>query len=63
MSLFSGTQSIAALGDWPGEDTNVYLCGPLPFMQIQWQHLIEAGVPVSNLHREIFGPEMLDHLL
>ncbi len=58
-----GHMDIAALGDWPRADTNVYLCGPLPFMQIQWQHLIEAGVPASNLHREIFGPEMLDHLL
>ena len=58
-----GHMEIAALGDWPRADTNVYLCGPLPFMQIQWQHLIEAGVPASHLHREIFGPEMLDYLL
>ena len=58
-----GHMDITALGDWPRENTNVYLCGPLPFMQIQWQHLIQAGVPISRLHREIFGPEMLDHLL
>ena len=48
---------------WPYGDSKVYLCGPLAFMRAQWQQLIEAGVPVLKLHREVFGPEMLDHLL
>jgi nitric oxide dioxygenase len=40
-----------------------YLCGPLPFMREQWAALLGKGMPMSRLHREVFGPEMLDHLL
>ena len=52
-----------ALPAWDYSNTNVYLCGPMAFMQIQWQNLLKAGVPVSHLHREVFGPELLDNLL
>ena len=58
-----GMMSISALPSWPRSETNVYLCGPLPFMQAQWLGLVGAGVPVTRLHREVFGPDMLDHLL
>ncbi|HEU4373058.1 MAG TPA: FAD-binding oxidoreductase, partial [Telluria sp.] len=58
-----GRMDVAALPSWPRADTNVYLCGPLPFMQAQWLGLVGAGVPVTRLHREVFGPDMLDHLL
>lgn len=40
-----------------------YLCGPLPFMQAQWQALLAAKVSPTQIHREVFGPELLDHLL
>jgi nitric oxide dioxygenase len=40
-----------------------YLCGPAGFMQQQRQHLIESGVSADRLHREVFGPELLEHLL
>jgi nitric oxide dioxygenase len=59
----SGQLSITALPAWPRSETNVYLCGPLPFMRAQWLGLVDAGVPVTRLHREVFGPDMLDHLL
>lgn len=59
----SGQMSLNLLPAWPYGDSKVYLCGPLAFMRAQWQQLIEAGVPVLKLHREVFGPEMLDHLL
>ncbi|WP_353193046.1 NO-inducible flavohemoprotein [Pandoraea pnomenusa] len=39
------------------------LCGPVPFMQAQWRALRDAGVPAERLHREVFGPDALDHLL
>lgn len=39
------------------------LCGPVPFMQTQWRALRDAGVPAERLHREVFGPDALDHLL
>jgi nitric oxide dioxygenase len=41
----------------------VWLCGPHKFMQAQWLSLLHLGVPAGRLHREVFGPELLDHLL
>jgi len=40
-----------------------YLCGPLPFMQAQRASLVARDVPVTQIHREVFGPDLLDHLL
>ncbi|WP_081651586.1 globin domain-containing protein [Cupriavidus sp. WS] len=40
-----------------------YLCGPLPFMQAQRTSLLAQGIPVDRIHREVFGPDLLDHLL
>jgi nitric oxide dioxygenase len=58
-----GRMDVARLPAWPVEEAEVYLCGPHKFMQAQWLALINAGVPVARLHREVFGPELLDHLL
>jgi nitric oxide dioxygenase len=58
----AGRMDIDRLPTWPRSETNVYLCGPLPFMQQQWHGLIKAGVPVTRMQREVFGPVMLDHL-
>ena len=57
-----GFMRVDALPPWPVKDTDVYLCGPLNFMRAQWKNLLTAGVPASRLHREVFGPEMLDYL-
>lgn len=38
-------------------DANVYLCGPLLFMQGVRSALVEAGVPGKNINYEIFGPD------
>ena len=35
----------------------VYLCGPLPFMELVRGRLIERGIPESNIHYEVFGPD------
>ena len=59
----AGRMDVARLPAWPHEAAEVYLCGPHKFMQAQWVALINAGVPVARLHREVFGPELLDHLL
>lgn len=59
----AGRMQLHQLPAWDKQNTNVYLCGPLPFMQMQWTELLKAGVPISCLHREVFGPDMLDHLL
>lgn len=44
-------------------DAHIYLCGPGGFMREQWRELIAAGVPPSRIHREVFGPDLLDHLI
>ncbi len=40
-----------------------FICGPIGFMNDQWKTLIEIGVNPDNIHREVFGPESLNHLL
>jgi len=59
----AGRMDIARLPQWDLEATEVWLCGPLKFMQAQWLALLNAGVPAPRLHREVFGPDLLDHLL
>ena len=59
----AGRMDLAQFPAWPRSQTNVYLCGPIGFLQAQWKALLAAGVPVTRLHREVFGPEALDHLL
>jgi nitric oxide dioxygenase len=59
----AGQMEVARLPHWPLGETNVYMCGPLPFMQAQWNTLKDKGAPLARLHREVFGPDLLDHLL
>jgi nitric oxide dioxygenase len=58
----AGRMEVSRLPSWPRTETDVYLCGPLGFMREQWMALVALGVPVTRLHREVFGPEMLDYL-
>ncbi|HTH93927.1 MAG TPA: NO-inducible flavohemoprotein [Rhodocyclaceae bacterium] len=44
-------------------DVDIYLCGPNAFMQEQWSALTAAGVPSNRIHREVFGPDLLAHLV
>ncbi|CAN5725405.1 NO-inducible flavohemoprotein [soil metagenome] len=59
----AGWMDIAKLPKWPRTETKVYLCGPAGFMKAQWLALLTAGVPVSHLHKEVFGPDLLDSLV
>jgi nitric oxide dioxygenase len=61
--VVAGRMDIGKLPAWAREEASVYLCGPHKFMQAQWLALLNAGVPAGKLHREVFGPELLDHLL
>ena len=62
--LWSGRWlEVARLPEWERESAEVWVCGPVKFMQAQWLALLDAGVPPARLHREVFGPELLDHLL
>lgn len=58
-----GRMDVNKLPSWPREGAKVWLCGPHKFMQAQWLSLLHLGVPAGRLHREVFGPELLDHLL
>ena len=58
-----GFMDLARLPKWPRSETNVYMCGPLPFMQAQCNALLADGAPAERLHREVFGPDLLDNLI
>ncbi|MBM7830541.1 nitric oxide dioxygenase [Agromyces cerinus] len=36
----------------------VYLCGPLPFMRSIRSQAISAGIPATDIHYEVFGPDV-----
>ncbi len=38
-------------------DAQIYLCGPLPFMESVHRSLIDQDVPASDIHYEVFGPD------
>ncbi|MEV6193604.1 globin domain-containing protein [Streptomyces sp. NPDC051920] len=38
--------------------THAYLCGPLPFMRAVRTQLLAGGVPASDIHYEVFGPDL-----
>lgn len=57
-----GRMEVSKLPQWARDDAKVYLCGPVEFMQEQWRSLIEMGVAPARLHREVFGPELLNYL-
>jgi nitric oxide dioxygenase len=62
-NVHEGVMDVRKLPAWPKTEANVYMCGPTGFMKTQWLSLIEGGVPAANLHREVFGPELLDYLM
>jgi len=45
------------------KDGIYYICGPQTFMDDQRDALIELGIHQNNIHREVFGPESLNHLI
>ncbi|MGW1407408.1 globin domain-containing protein [Streptomyces sp. NPDC002403] len=52
----TGRVDLSGLAVAPG--THAYLCGPLPFMRAVRTQLLAKGVPASNIHYEVFGPDM-----
>ncbi|WP_425862657.1 globin domain-containing protein [Arthrobacter sp. TWP1-1] len=51
-----GFMSLAGL-DLPA-DASIYVCGPLPFMKAIRNQAIEAGIPSTKIHYEVFGPDL-----
>lgn len=37
---------------------SVYVCGPLPFMKSIRSQAIDAGIPATKIHYEVFGPDL-----
>jgi len=58
-----GRMTLNGLNEEVLKTADFYLCGPLGFMQVQRAALIELGVTPQQIHREVFGPDLLDHLL
>lgn len=40
------------------DDAEVFMCGPLPFMQAIRHQLIARGVPADRIQYEVFGPDL-----
>lgn len=59
----SGPMALTQADIEPYRHGDFYLCGPLEFMREQWKNLVTLGISPTQLHREVFGPEALDHLL
>jgi nitric oxide dioxygenase len=39
-------------------NASLYLCGPLPFMKSIRNEAINAGIPATRIHYEVFGPDI-----
>ncbi|WP_328904461.1 FAD-binding oxidoreductase [Streptomyces sp. NBC_00441] len=52
----TGLVDLSGLAVLPG--THAYLCGPLPFMRSVRTQLLAKGVPASDIHYEVFGPDL-----
>jgi nitric oxide dioxygenase len=39
-------------------DASLYLCGPLPFMKKIRNEAVDAGIPATRIHYEVFGPDV-----
>ncbi|MET9408896.1 globin domain-containing protein [Streptomyces sp. NPDC002935] len=52
----TGLADLSGVTVRPG--THAYLCGPLPFMRAVRTQLLEKGVPASDIHYEVFGPDL-----
>ena len=39
-------------------NASLYLCGPLPFMKNIRNEAINAGIPATKIHYEVFGPDI-----
>ncbi|MFB9165125.1 MULTISPECIES: globin domain-containing protein [Arthrobacter] len=40
------------------ENASMYVCGPLPFMKAIRNQAIDAGIPSTKIHYEVFGPDL-----
>jgi nitric oxide dioxygenase len=41
-------------------DADYYICGPIPFMRMHHDALIERGIKEPRVHYEVFGPDLFN---
>lgn len=58
-----GLMNINGIWEEHIQDADIYLCGPIGFMQAMRESLLNKGIKAERIHREVFGPDMLDHLI
>lgn len=58
-----GRLTVKDIPDAVLKDANIYMCGPTRFMQEQKQQLLARGINAANIHKEVFGPDLLQDLL
>lgn len=59
----AGTMQLSDALFGPFADADFYLCGPQAFMRSLWSSLVGRGVSPARIHREVFGPDLLEHLV
>lgn len=47
-------------GEILSPDADYYICGPIPFMRLQHDALMNLGIDESHIHYEVFGPDLFD---
>lgn len=59
---FYGFMHVKHFPEWESDNTKFYLCGPTEFMGFVKEQLAEVGVAKHNIHKEVFGPDLLSEL-
>lgn len=53
------TQGLMDLSEVPlGDNVQVFMCGPLPFMRHVRSSLLDRGIPADRIRYEVFGPDL-----
>lgn len=58
-----GRMNLSKLVTAAYKDAVFYICGPQTFMDEQREALLALGINANHIHREVFGPESLNHIL
>ncbi|MDP2247103.1 MAG: NO-inducible flavohemoprotein [Nitrosomonadales bacterium] len=61
--VHQGLMNINGLWESHIQAADIYLCGPIGFMRAMREDLLASGIKADRIHREVFGPDLLDHIL
>ncbi len=60
---FYGHMHLKHFPEWEKGSAKFYLCGPVNFMRLMKNQLLENGVVPSHIFKEVFGPDLLSDLV